>query len=86
MTTEYPEHIKLHAVRDKSQAIGEFLEWLNSKGVVLCRQEEKGDGFCLTNTSHTQYLAEFLEINLDMLEQEKKIMLDKLRKFDEKRK
>ena len=27
---KYPEHEKLQAVKDKSQAIGEFLEWLSS--------------------------------------------------------
>ncbi len=33
----YPEHDKLHAVVDRSQAIGEFLEWLSSeKDAVLC--------------------------------------------------
>jgi hypothetical protein len=83
MTIEYPEHIKLHAVRDKSQAIGEFLEWLNSKGIVLCCKEEKGDGFCMTNTTNNEYLAEFLEINLEILEKEKTIMLEKIRKFEE---
>ena len=25
---EYPEHTKLRAVSDRSQAIGEFLEWV----------------------------------------------------------
>jgi len=28
---EYPEHMKLKAVQEKSQAIGEFLEWLSSE-------------------------------------------------------
>jgi hypothetical protein len=31
-TTDYPEHEKLHAVKDRSQAIGEFLEWYQSEG------------------------------------------------------
>lgn len=32
---EYPQHNKLEAVREQSQAIGEFLEWLDSEGVSL---------------------------------------------------
>lgn len=29
---EYPEHEKLRAIQDKSQAIGEFLDWLQDGG------------------------------------------------------
>jgi hypothetical protein len=46
MTTEYPEHEKLRAVREKSQAIGEFLDWLGEeKGLSLVVQHEH-DGNC----------------------------------------
>jgi len=38
MTTEYPEHDKLQGIQAKSQAIGEFLEWLQSG-------EADSDGF-----------------------------------------
>lgn len=35
----YPEHEKLKRVSDKSQAIGEFLEWLTgTRGVELMRR------------------------------------------------
>lgn len=34
----YPEHDKLRVVRDKSQAIGEFLEWLEEKHFVELQQ------------------------------------------------
>lgn len=27
----YPEHEKMKAIKDKSQAIGEFLEWLDTE-------------------------------------------------------
>lgn len=33
--TDYPEHDKMLAVQDKTQAIGEFVEWLESQGVQL---------------------------------------------------
>ena len=41
----YPEHVKLRAIADKSQAIGEFLDWLSlpteegGKGVVLTERK-----------------------------------------------
>jgi len=39
--SDYPEHDKLHKVADKSQAVGDFLEWLqNKKEVVLCKWKE----------------------------------------------
>jgi hypothetical protein len=31
LLTKYPEHAKLDKVKDKSQTIGEFLEWLSTK-------------------------------------------------------
>jgi hypothetical protein len=34
---EYPEHQRLEVVKDQSQAIGEFLEWLSEKGLRLTR-------------------------------------------------
>lgn len=36
--TEYPEHEKLKAVSDHSQAIGAFLEWLPTINVHLASQ------------------------------------------------
>ena len=39
--TTYPEHEKLQAVNEKSQAIGEFLDWLrDEKRVQLVTWEE----------------------------------------------
>lgn len=38
---EYPEHEKLEAVEEQSQACGEFLEWLLSvKGYQVCEHVE----------------------------------------------
>lgn len=32
---DYPEHDKLLAIQDQSQAIGEFVDWLSFKGIWL---------------------------------------------------
>lgn len=36
----YPEHEKMRAMRERSQACGEFLEWLSAQGLVLARYHE----------------------------------------------
>jgi hypothetical protein len=80
---DYPEHDKLSAVKDKSQAIGEFLEWLDyEKNYSVCSLTEgrNGDGeYSPIFTSTEKLLAEFFNIDLNKLEQEKRKMLNELR-------
>lgn len=40
----YPEHEKLAKVRDESQSIGEFLEWLSEKGIRLAAYHTHNEG------------------------------------------
>lgn len=86
---QYPEHEKLRAVADESQAIGEFLE---TAGYTLCElrtfTEPLDDA---GNTYETrprlapiakgiqQILADYFEIDLAKIEAEKRAMLDALR-------
>lgn len=43
-TKVYPEHEKLHAIKDQSQAIGECLEWLgHTKNWVLADEPHQHD-------------------------------------------
>lgn len=37
--SEYPNLYKMKSVQGHSQAIGEFLEWLEGKGIVLARYQ-----------------------------------------------
>ncbi len=86
--SEYPEHEKLVAVKDKSQAIGEFMDWLqNTKGAVLRRwvqYTESADGFMFSEPrdalapfrgSIEDLLAEFFGIDPKRIEVEKRAML-----------
>jgi len=86
---EYPEHEKLEKVQEKSQAIGEFLEWLNDeKGLSLAVWgEDEVIGECLypAHPSVQDLLAEFFGIDLQVLEDEKQAMLVELRRTDEQR-
>lgn len=79
-----PECSKLHLVKEKSQAIGEFLVWLrHDKGYVICRddkytEEDAGEehGVLVPACINTeQLLAEYFEIDLKKVEKEKLAIL-----------
>jgi rubrerythrin len=90
--SDYPEHQKLQAVRERSQAIGTFLEWLLSKGFRLAKWmkvpdedpwADKGaevDELVQQSIDIEKILAEFYEIDLNKLEKEKQAMLEYIRK------
>lgn len=73
----WPEHEKLKAISDKSQAVGEFLEWLDTKGIRLCAL--KDGKFYPSQISNMQLLAAFFEIDQDKIEGEKRDMLNYFR-------
>jgi hypothetical protein len=93
--TVYPEHNKLKAVQEKSQAIGEFLDWLQGDcGVVLAKYHkhssdcfEDGVRFCSTTEDFlspqrapiSHWLSRYFDIDEEKLEEEKLQMLDELR-------
>jgi hypothetical protein len=53
---DYPEHQKLQAVKDKSQAIYDFVEWLNQKGYAICEKVEyEKEEFRLTDKEAKQW-------------------------------
>lgn len=37
---KYPEHEKLEKVKDQSQAVGEFLEWLRGTDRAICQWQD----------------------------------------------
>lgn len=93
MSTKYPEHEKLQAVVDKSQAIGTFIEWLQDvKKLHLAKWTDIEHEDIVTDEIHivqelclepldiNKTLAEYFEIDLNKLEQEKRDMLEELRK------
>lgn len=77
---------KALAVKEKSQAIGEFLEWAQSEGYFLAswqhfgNPEPEGHDRLVTsrNTIH-QWLAEFFEIDQDKIEKERQALLNEIR-------
>lgn len=74
----YPQHEKLKLIGDKSQAIGEFLEWVNSRGYTLGKYDQK-DYLMPVRESIPALLADYFEIDSVKLEEEKCDMLESLR-------
>lgn len=76
---EYPEHDKLQLIADKSQAIGEFLEWLQEeKQLVICQSAD--EHYYPHFVRKEELLADFFEIDLKKLDDEKRAMLKEYRK------
>lgn len=82
---DFPEHEKITAVKDESQAIGEFIE---SSGYRLCEWSEEADlcdcgdyipGYVPVAGTIETILAKYFKIDLDKIEQEKRAMLEALR-------
>jgi len=80
---EFPEHEKLDKVKEKSQWLGEFIDWAqHEEGLHLCKwyvESEENHDFDRWQPSHIgiqRLLAMFLNIDLIKLEKEKMQMLD----------
>lgn len=84
---EYPEHQKLLAAKPRSEVIGAFIEWLPTQNLWFCKvhvHDEDCTKFC--EARHDYYgvtvealLARYFEIDLNVIETEKRAMLDEIR-------
>lgn len=81
----YPEHDKLKAVVEQSQAIGEFIDvFLPGKGIFLGKAKEFGEGLDPIIVDIQELLAEYFGIDRDKLENEKEAMLDEIRRLNDR--
>ena len=80
--TPYPEHDKLAKIRDKSQAIGEFVEWLAGQGIHFGTYDDF-DRFQMVRADIEGRLADYFNIDLTVLEDEKRAMLHEQRILNE---
>ncbi len=80
-----PEHDKLREAQKYSQKIHEFLEWAQEQhGSSLAHYVREGSSHIVWQQKNTTNLvAEFFEIDLNKLEDEKRAMLDEIRKQNE---
>jgi hypothetical protein len=77
----YPECEKLHVVKDESQSIGKFLEWLQGK-YTICEKNEHIPTHPLykpVRLDIEKELADYFGIDLDIVEKEKRQALEYLR-------
>lgn len=82
---KYEEHEKLKLIRDQSQLVGNFLEWCEDKGMYLYESKPDCEWPVPVRKRKEELLAEFFEINLRQLENEKLHMLEEIRKHNEGR-
>lgn len=71
--SKYPEHDKLQKVKEESQVIGEFLDWLKgghdgSPNLTLCFYQEPTDEPMFENDGGNIFDGEELKLNLDYVE------------------
>lgn len=88
-----PECEKLVAVSEESNKIGEFLDWMASKDIVLCTWEENDDEDTNDYLPHIlmtvdkyrghsgieRILGEYFGVDLDKVENERRALLEWLR-------
>jgi hypothetical protein len=77
----YPEHDKVRVVQAESQAQGGFLEWLSDQGYEICKLGDD-DQYFPTYKSITKWLEEYHNIDGDKLDDEKRQMLENIRKVE----
>lgn len=77
----YPECEKMAAVEDKSQVIGEFLEWAKeTQDFHLCIYSGYGKEYIPIGITVERLLAKFFDIDIDKVEKEKRQILEEIRK------
>ncbi len=87
---------KLNKIKDKSQSIGLFLDWLLADGLLLCRRHEHNEGcrdgsgelWCGYHEGEAvpvtyniqELLAGYFDIDLKKVEEEKMEILENLKR------
>jgi hypothetical protein len=68
-----PELDKMSLVKEDSQKLGEFLDWLTSERIILCTRG--GEDFVPNGESIEVLLARYFEIDLHQVEEERREIL-----------
>jgi hypothetical protein len=84
---ETPECERLSAISDKSNCIGEFIDWLHEQDMTIAKWEDLEDhddpSLWPYSGSTTRLLAQFFDIDLDKVEKEKREILEALRETND---
>lgn len=80
----YPEHDKLSKVENEVSTISEFMEWLENKGLEICFIGNAGRGDMIERIPIQQakasLIGEYFGIDNEIIEKEKREMLDNIRR------
>ena len=79
---KFPELDKLEKVSKASHEIGWFLDWLSEHGIALCEtknQEAFYHEYVRVRKSKEQLLADYFEIDLEKVEEEREQLLEHIR-------
>ena len=81
---QYPEHDKLSKIKEQSQWLGGFIDWLNHEKIYTIAEYCDDDYGCQrlvpAHKSIEKWLADYFKIDLSKLEEEKLAMLAEIRK------
>ncbi len=82
---KYPESTRMKEVSEQSQAIGEFIDWMNRNAMQVCEwvENKHRKEYLPVAMSIEEMLAKYYQINLKRVEEEKQQMLVEHRKFIE---
>lgn len=81
MKVKTPECDKLLKVSEKSQSIGQFLDWLeNEKEFAICEHYETDGDYIPVSINIERLLAEYFGIDMEKVEKERRKILDSLQK------
>jgi hypothetical protein len=80
-----PEIAKLKGVMHQSQAIGEFIDWLEEQDIHICCYadydgRQRRTELTYLNEGKEKLLARYFEIDLNRVDDEKRAILEDLRK------
>lgn len=82
----YPEHEKMAAISDQASSIGAFLEWMMYDQHIMFMKEPDNPHYehpVMDGRPIEQLLAAYFNINLEILNKEKRDMLAVQRKLNE---
>jgi len=77
-----PELDKISKVSEKSQAIGDFIEWLPSQGLIICQEEDDEAGeerYFPVHPDINRLLEKYFNIDGAKAERERVAILHELR-------
>lgn len=78
----YPQHYRLEDLEGENDAVGAFIQWLDSEGYIIAQCNED-DRLVPAMRTVQQWLADYYDIDLKELDKEKRQMVERMREIAE---